>query len=111
MYAIETGSGFWNPLIWVSAAILIFLIIYVLRTFGRKRYKKKTGQTQAFLSGNLEPSKEQMHVKSTNLYWGFRETLKGYYHYLLKMHTGNISDYVLWFVVVLAVLLVLIGVI
>lgn len=111
MYGIETGSGFWDPLMWVSAAVIIFLIIYLLRTFGRKSYKKKTGQTKAFLSGNPELSEEQMHIGGTNLYWGFRETLKGYYHYLFKMHTGNISDYVLWFVVTLAVLFIIIGVI
>jgi len=111
MFTIETGSGFWNPIIWVSAIVIAFLIIYILRGLGKKEYKEKTGQTQSFLSGNPEYEKEQMHIKGSNIYWGFTETLKWVYRILQGMHTGNVSDYVLWFVIVLAILFVVVGVI
>jgi len=108
---LGTGSGFWSPLIWGLAILLISLIAYTVRSFGKKDYKEKTGKTQAFLSGNPEYEKEQMHVKGSNMYWGFMESMKWIYDALNKMHNGNISDYVLWFVIIMAVMFVIIGVI
>ena len=102
----QTGSGFWNPVIWVVAIIIALLIAVILRGFGNNEYKKKTGQTQAFLSGNPEYEKEQMHIKSSNIYWGFTESLKWVFDSLKKMHTGNVSDYALWFVIVMAILFI-----
>ena len=110
MFTIETGSGFWNPIIWISSIAVSFLVIYVLRGFGKKEYKKKTEQTKAFLSGNPEYKKEQMHVKGGNVYWGFTEALKWIYDILKKIHTGNVSDYILWFVIVVAIFFLIFGV-
>lgn len=107
----ETGSGFWNPLIWITAIIVAFLIIYILRGYGKKEYKENTEQTKAFLSGNPEYEKEQMHIKGSNVYWGFTESLKWVYKTLDKMHTGNVSDYILWFVIIMGILFILVGVI
>lgn len=111
LQTFDTGSGFWNPLVWVAAAVVAFLIVYILRGYGKKDYKENTGQTQAFLSGNPEYEKEQMHIKGSNVYWGFTESLKWVYKVLDKIHTGNVSDYVLWFVIIMGVLFVLVGVI
>ncbi len=107
----ETGSGFWNPLIWITAIIVAFLIIYILRGYGKKEYKENTEQTKVFLSGNPEYEKEQMHIKGSNVYWGFTESLKWVYKTLDKMHTGNVSDYILWFVIIMGILFILVGVI
>lgn len=107
MFTIETGSGFWNPIVWSIAIVIAFLLIYILRSFGNKSYKRETEQVKAFLSGNPEYSKEKMHVKASTLYWGFTESLKDFYTVLRKMHTGNASDYVLWFVIILAIFLVI----
>jgi len=111
MFTLETGSGFWNPLIWGIAIVVAFLIMYIVRGFGKKEYKEKTEQTQVFLSGNPEYDKEKMHIKGSNVYWGFTETLRWVYKVLEKMHTGNVSDYVLWFVIVLAVIFIIVGVV
>ena len=108
---ISTGSGFWSPLVWGAAMLIILLIALGIRKLGKKDYKEKTGQTQAFLSGNPEYEKEQMHVKASNMYWGFMESMKWLYKSLNKIHTGVVSDYVLWFIVVLAVLFIVLGVI
>jgi len=107
----ETGSGFWNPLVWLTALVIAFLIIYILRGFGKREYKKGTDQTQAFLSGNPEYEKDKMHVKANNVYWGFTESLKSVYNFFDKMHTGNVSDYVLWFVIIMGILFLIFGVI
>ena len=47
-----------------------------------------------------------MHIKSSNIYWGFTESLKWVFDSLKKMHTGNVSDYALWFVIVMAILFI-----
>ena len=46
MFTIETGSGFWNPIIWVIAIVVGFLLIYILRSFGNKTFKKETEQVK-----------------------------------------------------------------
>jgi len=104
----ETGSGFWNPLIWITAIVIAFLVVYILRGYGKKEYKEETEQTKVFLSGNPEYEKEKMHIKGSNVYWGFTESLKWIYKALEKMHTGNVSDYILWFVVIMGILFILV---
>jgi hypothetical protein len=110
MFTLESGSGFWNPLIWILIVFIAFLLFYGIRGFGKNIHKKGTEQTKAFLSGNKESAPEDMHVKASNLYWGFTTSMKALYAGLRKMHTGNTSDYILWFVVVLAVLFIIFGV-
>lgn len=107
MFTIETGSGFWNPIVWGIAIIVAFLLIYIIRGFGKTQYKKGTEQVKSFLSGNPEYEKEKMQVKASNLYWGFTTSLRGFYAVLKKMHTGNATDYVLWFVVIIAIFLLI----
>jgi hypothetical protein len=108
---LSTGSGLWNPLVWGVVIVIAFLIIYILRGFGKKGYKTDTEQTKVFLSGNPEYDKEKMHVKASNVYWGFLESLKWIYKVLEKMHTGNVSDYVLWFMVIMGLFFIILVVI
>lgn len=107
----ETGSGFWNPIVWLVVFLVIFLIVLILRGFGNKSYKKDTEQTKPFLSGNPEYEKEKMHIKGSNVYWGFTESLKWIFNILDKMHTGNVSDYVLWFIIIISILFLAVGLI
>ena len=100
---IQTGSGFWGPIAWILAFIIALLISYGIRGFGRKDYKKDTEQVKPFLSGNIEERKEALHVKGDNVYWGFKEALKGFYEGSKKVHTGDTRDYILWFVIVLVI--------
>ena len=107
----ETGNGFWNPIVWLVAILVIFLIMLILRGFGNKNYKKNTEQVKSFLSGNPEYDKEKMHIKGSNIYWGFTVSLKWIFDNLKKMHTENTSDYVLWFVVIISILFIVVGMI
>ena len=110
MFTLESGSGFWNPLLWILVLVITFLLFYGIRGFGKSTYKKGTEQTKVFLSGNKETTPEEMHIKASNLYWGFTTSMKSLYSVLKKMHSGNTSDYILWFVLVLAVLFLILGV-
>lgn len=97
-----TGSGFWNPLIWVIAFIVSLLIVLFIRSLGKRDFRKDTEQVTPFLSG-MPYDEKQAWVRSSNLYWGFVEAMKGYYSIARKFHSGDIRDYIMWFVVTLVI--------
>lgn len=111
MSFITYGYGAWNPLIWLAALVVMGIPVLLLRSRGRKRFRKETARTDVFISGNATESAEQLHVPAHNIYWGFFEALKGFFNAITRPHTGIINDYILWLVgiaglVVLLVLLV-----
>jgi hypothetical protein len=95
--------SYWSPLILLISLLVIAIVSLVFRSKGEKGYKKNSGQTKVFLSGEEEPEAEQRHIKAHNMYWGFFQALKHYYDPTLKAHTGIINDYILWFVTLIAV--------
>ncbi len=107
---IKTVGGYWEPIIWVIAFIVIAIMAYIVRSFGKKEYKKGE-KLKPFLSGMEEPSKEEVHVRAGNIYWGFIEALKGYYDTMKRMHTGIINDYIAWFVGISAIIFIAIFII
>jgi len=108
MSIVALGYDFWNPIVWVIAFVVVMAVAAVFRSQGQKKYKKDTGQAQVFLCGEEVPEAEQRQVKARNVYWGFFETLKGYYNAILKPHTGIINDYIMWFIVVVAISIIII---
>jgi hypothetical protein len=109
LQTFDTGNGFWNPVVWIVTFIVIFLIVVILRGYGNKSYKKNSEQTKIFLSGNRVTDKQQIQVKASNLYWGWTESMRWIINQLKKIHTGNASDYVLWFVIVMSILFLCVG--
>jgi hypothetical protein len=105
---LSSGYGFWNPLIWLIAAIIAFLAIYFFWSRGEKSYKKGTAQVQPFIGGNVAREKGALHIRAGNLYWGFTESLKGYYRWVTPAHSGVLNDYLLWFLGTTALILILV---
>jgi len=103
MVILKSGYAFWNPLIWVIALATVVILALYFRSRGQKNYKKGTEQTKIFLCGEDVPEPELRHIKASNVYWGFFETLKGYYDAIVKPQTGIINDLALWFVLLLAI--------
>ena len=103
MLILNFGYTFWNPIIWIIALIIVIAIAYFFRSRGVKAYKEGTAQAKIFLSGEEVPEAEQRHVRGDNVYWGFFETLKGYYSGIIKPHTGIINDFVIWLVIIMAI--------
>lgn len=95
---LESGYAFWNPIIWIIVFIVVGIMVYFFRRRGQKEYKKDTDQTRIFLCGEEVPEAGERHIRVGNIYWGFFETLKEYYNQVLRVHTGIINDYILWFV-------------
>ena len=106
--SLSTGTGFWNPLAWLIAVVVAAVIVYLIRHRGEPGYKKGTIQTVPFISGNPEPDKEMVHVRASNLYWGYLDALKGYYDLIVPAHTGVLNDYVLWYLGIMGALFVVV---
>ena len=100
---LETGTGFWNPLVWLISLIIIFLLVYFLRCFGEKKYNRGIEQTTPFYAGNIPP---KLPIKCNNIYWGFFRALDKYYESLMNIHTGLVGDYVYWFVLTIVIILI-----
>jgi len=100
---LETGTGFWNPLVWSVSLFIIVLLVYFVRCFGEKKCNEGTEQTTPFYAGN-PPSKQP--IKCSNIYWGFFKALGKYYEALINIHTGLVGDYVYWLVLTIVVILI-----
>lgn len=107
---LQTGTGFWNPIAWSIAFIVAIVIVLVIWLRGEKGHREGTAQRTPYLSGNAPPSNRELHVPGGSLYWGFTEALSGYYSRLVPLHSGIINDYVMWFLGVMAFLLIIVGV-
>ncbi len=101
---LRTYSGYWDAIAWIVAFITVAVVIYLIRAMGRKDYRKGEAQ-KPFFSGN-ELKAEEMHVKASNIYWGFMDAMKGYYTWMKKMHNGIINDYIAWFVGTAAIMFI-----
>ncbi|MCD6512690.1 MAG: FeoB-associated Cys-rich membrane protein [Thermoplasmata archaeon] len=102
---LKTYAGSWDAITWIIAFITIAIVVYIIRSFGRKDYRKGEAQ-KAFFSGEDVLSPEEMHVRASNIYWGFVEAMKGYYAWMRKIHNGIINDYIAWFVGVAAIMFI-----
>ncbi|OUJ18561.1 putative membrane protein [Methanonatronarchaeum thermophilum] len=103
---LTTGAGYWDPIVFLIAGLIISIIVLLIYRAGAGNYTSEMAG-KPYLSGNPEISKEDSHVSGENLYWGFVEGLKEFYHVMEKMHTGIINDYILWYVGALATLLLI----
>jgi hypothetical protein len=105
-WTLQTGSGSWNPLLWLLAFLVAAAVAVFIRSKGRKDFRPGTNQTKPFISGNEEPADGGGHIPASNLYWGFTEAMKAYYVKLVPLHTGIPTDYVAWFLAVMAIMIV-----
>ena len=108
MGLIESGSGVWHALVFTVSFLTITLAVYILSRLLFSRKHKKGAQQKAFFSGNEIP--EDTHLAASNLYWGFTTTLKRYYDKVIPEHTGNINDYIGWFVIVAAIIMMVLAI-
>ncbi len=104
--SVFSGAGFWDAGVWILMFVFVRLYVGFIRKMGRDDYKKGTPQDEIYYSGNVVPEVDVFSVPASSSYWGFREALKGYYSKLTAMHTGIASEYVGWFVLTAAVILV-----
>lgn len=107
MFTLETGSGFWTPIVWVIAAVIMLLLLVILRNRGRSDEKVGAEKLVLAMSGDIELKDEQKQLKENTVFWGFTQNLSGVYSWLEKIFRGNVRDYVLWFVIILGILFII----
>ncbi len=105
---LSTGTGFWNPVVWLIAIAVVFLAVYLVWRRGEAGYTAGSAQVKPFISGNPEPARKVAQMPASNLYWGFTEALSGFYAHVVPAHTGIVTDYLLWVLWVTAALFVLV---
>ncbi len=98
------GAVEWNPLMLVAAFLLIAVIVVLIRMMGPKGAVFKKFRVQPFLSGNKASEKNIVHAD--NFFWGFTEAFKKYYEKMFNIHSGQLNDYLFWFVFSLALVLI-----
>ena len=106
-----TGFGAWNPIAWLIAFVVALILAWFVQRLGEPDLPGDGESGKPYLSGNDEPAPEAAHIGGSNLYWGFTEAMKGYYARVVPLHTGCLTDYVLWFLGTFALLFIFIGVI
>lgn len=102
-WILRTEAGFWNPLMLFVSLVIIIGLVYLIRSFGEKKYKKGTEQTRYFFSGAPAPK----GIKVSDIYWGFFVHMDTYYKWLKRLHTGVVNEYVYWFILTLTVILII----
>ncbi len=102
---IDTGSGYWDALLFVLVFILVAIIVYIIRSMGVAGAKKVEHRGEPFYFGNPVP--ETARVSASNVYWGFVKAMEKYYRPVQGEHTGNVNDYVSWMVLTMGAVLLL----
>lgn len=106
-WTMTTGSGSWNPALWLLAFAAALIVSLFIRSRGRKDYKIDSDQDMPFISGNDEPENGGGHIPASNMYWGFLESMQTYYKRIVPLHTGAVTDYLAWLAGVMALTLVI----
>ena len=94
---LHTTGGYWDAVAWIVAFIVIAVVVYIIRGLGRRDFRKDSAEP--FFSG-VELPTEKTHVKASNIYGEFTDSLKGYYNVMKKMHDGIINNYIAWFIAI-----------
>ncbi len=106
--SLFTGFGFWDFGSWITFFVIALAISLWFRSQGRQDYKKGTEQDQIYFSGNdLPDDSADITVPASSSYWGFRTAFKPYYERMVEFHSGNMSEYVGWFVITTTIVLIL----
>lgn len=106
---LTTGHGAWSPLLWTFVMAVALAVAWGIRRTGRKDAPTGKEAGTPFVSANPVENLEDTRVGASHLYWGFTEALKGYYAKMRAFHSGILTDYILWFAVVLGLAFALSG--
>ncbi len=103
--------SYWNPIMWLVLFVIILLAFFLVMLLGKSGRGKVSSAPAGFVDGKYATffggeASTFSHVSGSDLFWGFRKNLKGYYDYMLGQHSGVVSDYALWVVASLAFVIV-----
>ncbi len=103
--------SYWNPMVWLVLFVVVLLAVFIViitekSAFGAVLHendddKPVDGKYATFFGGELNT---HSHVGGSDLFWGFKHDLRGYFNVLQGQHSGIVNDYALWVVVGAAVI-------
>ena len=100
----------WDPRFWMLLFIIVTCAVTLVavsdaRTRGPVSLPQP-GETDAkhatFFGGEKST---HSHVSGSDLFWGFKKDLKGYFHVIGDLHSGRTNDYALWVVLGVTVIM------
>lgn len=97
----------WNPLFFLWLLVLLVILVYLFGKSWNLSFNKGI-QREPFISGNVE--EEGVHPTISDIYWGFVKVLEDYYENMKSMHSNVINDYIYWFILVLALVMLVVEV-
>ena len=106
--------SYWNPMVWLLLFVVVLAAVFIViltekSAFGAVLHenddddKPVDGKYATFFGGELNT---HSHVGGSDLFWGFKHDLRGYFNVLQGQHTGIVNDYALWVIVGAAVITV-----
>ncbi|WP_130837889.1 proton-conducting transporter transmembrane domain-containing protein [Lachnoclostridium sp. Marseille-P6806] len=121
--ASETLIGCWEPLSWLWLLLTVtcavcFVMVLGGRPFGRTVQaddaEERRQASEKLFAGLPDPKYESFfsgekaefsHVGGSDLFWGFKYSLRRYFSYMRRWHSGNVNDYTRYGIAALAFML------
>lgn len=103
--------SFWNPVLWLTLLVIVMLGVFIVIIGGdnergsmlQTRETATDGKYATFFSGEQQL---HSHMGGSDLFWGFKHDMKPYFEFIEEKHSGVLTDYTLWMIVAMAVIVV-----
>ena len=103
--------SYWNPVLWLTLLVIVLLGVFIVILAGEgdrgKQLSTKEpitdGKFATFFSGEHQLAS---HMGGSDLFWGFKHDMKPYFEFIEEKHSGILTDYTLWMIVAMAVIVV-----
>ena len=102
-----TAASVWDPIFWLLLFVIVTCAVTLVAVSGARErgpvsMPEGTDDKHATFFGGEKSL--HSHVAGSDLFWGFKKDMKGYFKVMDSLHSGKTNDYALW--VVLGVALI-----
>jgi multicomponent Na+:H+ antiporter subunit D len=97
-----TSVSIWDPVFWLILFVIVTCAVTLVAMSGARErgpisLPEKTADDKHATFFGGEKSLHS-HVGGSDLFWGFKKDLKGYFRVMDDLHSGRTNDYALWVV-------------
>ena len=95
--------SYWDPMLWLVLFVVLLAAVFIViltekSAFGAVLHENDDddevdGKYATFFGGEKNTLS---HVGGSDLFWGFKHDLRGYFNVLQAQHSGKVNDYALW---------------
>ena len=104
--------SYWDPMLWLLLFVVVLFAVFIViltekSAFGAVLHVNDDdedcdGKYATFFGGEKST---HSHVGGSDLFWGFKHDLRGYFNVLQGQHSGKVNDYALWVITGAAVVI------